>query len=69
MTHEELADAFRDLFAELHTQIDALDDDPTKIRLDAWANVAHGALERLEKHAAEGDLIQPFDGTDKPPRP
>jgi hypothetical protein len=67
MTNDQLADAFRDLFDELHAKIDALPDSGKKVYLDAWANVAHGALERLKKRAVdEGDVSVESGGDPKP---
>lgn len=64
MTNDELADAFRDLFDQLHGKIDALPDGGLKHRADALAGVAHRALEKLKAHAVDEGVVQPFSGGD-----
>jgi hypothetical protein len=67
MSNDELADAFRDLFDQLHAKIAALPDGGLKTRADELAGVAHRALERLKRHAVDSGEVQPFSGGDPKP--
>lgn len=67
MTHDDLADAFRDLFQELHSKIDALPDTPGRRRGQLFAAAMHRAADSLATWASGEGLIQTFDGTNKPP--
>lgn len=62
MTRDELADAFAANFAELHSQIDALEDGPDKIVLGHLADAAHGLMDRLRQRAKDSEMIEPFSG-------
>ena len=68
MSNDELADAFRDLFDQLHAKIDAHPEGPLKNRAEALAGVAHRALERLKKHAVDDGVIQPMSGGEEKPQ-
>jgi hypothetical protein len=67
MNSDELADAFRDLFDQLHAKIEAHPAGPLKHRAEVLANVAHRALERLKKHAVDDGIVQPFSGGEEKP--
>lgn len=67
MDNDALADAFRNLFDQLHAKIDALPDGALKNRGEALAGVAHRALERLKKHAVDEGVVQPFSGGEEKP--
>lgn len=69
-SNDELAEAFGELMIDLHARIDALADGQMKTRAQRLANVAHGSLEALREHLADGGQVQPFSGGDpKPPTP
>ena len=65
--NDDLAEAFRPLIANLHENIEAIDDGPLKTRLRRRAFIAHAAMEDLHSDAASGGLVQPLAGSDKPP--
>jgi hypothetical protein len=64
MSNDELADGFKSLFDQLHANIAAHEEGAVKTRAEALANVAHGALDQLQKLAKQAGLIQPFSGGD-----
>lgn len=67
MTNDDVVSEFTALVTEMHARIDALGDGPVKTRAQRLATVAHGALEALQDHLAQGGFVQPLDGTNKPP--
>lgn len=64
MSNDQLAQAFRTLLDDLHARIAALADGPVKARAIRLAAVAHGALEALRDHLADGGQVQPDSGGD-----
>ena len=64
MTNDELAEAFKALFAEAHAKAEALPDGRFKKRAIERLNVAHEIMDRIRKHAVEEGEIQPFSGGD-----
>jgi hypothetical protein len=69
MTNDELTQYFVTGLTALHENVAALPDGPLKTRAERMARVAHGALEALQDLGEEGGVVQPFDGTNKPPNP
>ncbi len=69
MTNDELATAFQDLFTDAHAKVDALDDGQIKTTANRLLSMFHHAGEVFAAHAVDNDLIQPLDGTNKPPNP
>lgn len=66
---DELADAFKALFDELHAKIEALPEGALKHRAEILADVSHRAMNRLKKLAANDGVIQPFSGGDPKDEP
>jgi phosphoenolpyruvate-protein kinase (PTS system EI component) len=64
MSNDELADGFKSLFDQLHANIEAHEDGALKARAEELANIAHRALDRLQKLAKQAGVIQPFSGGD-----
>ncbi len=62
MSNDELADAFKSAFDELHAKIDALDAGATKRRATRLAAIAHNALSELRDVADGGGMISPMSG-------
>jgi hypothetical protein len=69
MTNDQLANAFADLFTEAHTKVGALDDGQVKTTATRLLSMFHHAGEVFAAHAVDNSLIQPMDGTNKPPGP
>lgn len=67
LSDDDLADAFRNLFDQLHAKIEARAEGPLKNRAEALAGVAHRALERLKKYAVDDGVIQPMSGGEEKP--
>ena len=63
MTDQELAEHGSAWLAEVHTRVDALQN----VQLTRRLNHAHAALQFVADRAIEDDVIQPFEGTGKPP--
>ncbi len=62
MSNDELADAFKSAFDELHAKIDALDAGATKRKMERFADIAHKALSEI-RDLADGDgMIVPMSG-------
>lgn len=67
MTRDELAQVFDDAIKELHSHVDDLPDGATKRRAKRLTSILHRAAEELAELAQDSGMIQPFDGTNKPP--
>lgn len=67
LTNDELADAVKDLFTELHARHDALSAGPFKSRSGRLLKVAHGAFDALKDHCVDDEVISPMSGGDPKP--
>lgn len=63
MTDQELAEHGAAWLAECHLRVDALNNTQLTRRL----NHAHAALQFVAERAIDDEVIEPFDGTNKPP--
>jgi hypothetical protein len=67
MTNDELADAFKALFDELESKLEALPDSQRKTRAQKLTGSAHLALGIVRDLFADDGTIQPMSGGgDKP---
>ena len=67
LSDDELADAARALFDELHRRHDGLPASAFKNGVGRRLGIAHRAMDVLKEHLSGGGIIQPYSGGEPKP--
>lgn len=67
LSDDDMANAVKAAFDDLHRRVDARPDDITKDALQYRLAIAHKAMDIFRARAVSGGVVQPYSGGDPKP--